>query len=368
MQQNLPRTIWVFTVAIIGFGLITLYSAAYQNVRVSHQVFFDQLAGAVIGLILMFILGRIDYRKFYDAAYIFYALNVLLLLFVLLAGRHALGARRWFELGGLSFQPSEITKLAIIFALGRYYSQHRTPYTFRFLDSTQVVIRDLIVPLVMTVIPMLLIFKQPDLGSAILIFGIFLVLLFASGVRYRIIFVFFSIVLFCIPFAWHVLKPYQRDRLLVFLNPNIDPLGAGYTIIQSKIAIGSGQMFGKGWLAGSQNQLNFLPERHTDFIFSVVGEEWGLFGALFLVGCYFVIINCGFRVAQQVKDPFGVLVTMGIVSILTLQVTINVGMVSGLCPVVGITLPLVSYGRTSFIIFIIMMGFLLNLSRRRGVF
>ena len=165
-----------------------------------------------------------------------------------------------------------------------------------------------------------------------------------------------------------MLRPYQKDRLLVFLNPNIDPLGAGYTIIQSRIAVGSGQIFGKGWLAGTQNQLNFLPERHTDFIFSVVGEEWGLIGVLFFLFCYFVLIDVGLRIADQVKDKFGVQVAIGIVGILALQVLINIGMVIGLCPVVGITLPMVSYGRSSFIIFMLMMGFLLSLGRRRTVF
>jgi rod shape determining protein RodA len=154
----------------------------------------------------------------------------------------------------------------------------------------------------------------------------------------------------------------------VFLNPNIDPLGAGYTIIQSKIAVGSGQIFGKGWLSGTQNQLNFLPERHTDFIFSVLGEEWGLLGALLLVWFYFRLIDNSLKVAEQVKDRFGTLVTVGIVAIVTLQVIINIGMVIGVFPVVGLTLPFVSYGRSSFLVFLIMMGFLLNLSKRRTIF
>ena len=170
------------------------------------------------------------------------------------------------------------------------------------------------------------------------------------------------------PLAWNVLKSYQKDRLLVFLNPNIDPLGAGYTIIQSKIAIGSGRILGKGWLAGTQNQLNFLPERHTDFIFSVIGEEWGIIGAILLLVLYFLLIHCSLNIANQVKDKFGMFVSMGIVAILTLQVVINIGMVVGLFPIVGLTLPFVSYGRSSFLIFIVMMGFLLNLSKRRTVF
>ena len=163
-------------------------------------------------------------------------------------------------------------------------------------------------------------------------------------------------------------KARQKDRLLVFLNPNIDPLGAGYTIIQSKIAIGSGRLFGKGWLAGTQNQLNFLPERHTDFIFSVIGEEWGLLGAVLLIFFYFMLIQTSIHIAQQVKDKFGTYVATGIIAILALQVIINIGMVMGLFPIVGLTLPLVSYGRSSFLLFIVMLGFLLNLSKKRTIF
>jgi rod shape determining protein RodA len=227
---------------------------------------------------------------------------------------------------------------------------------------------DLIVPLIMTLVPMLLIFKQPDLGTSLLLFGIFLIMLFASALEYRYIFALIGLCLAAVPFGWHFLKSYQKDRLLVFLNPNIDPLGAGYTIIQSKIAIGSGQILGKGWLSGTQNQLNFLPERHTDFIFSVIGEEWGLMGALCLVALYFLLIHTSLSIANQVKDKFGMFVSVGIVAILTLQVVINIGMVMGLFPIVGLTLPFVSYGRSSFLIFIIMMGFLLNLSKRRTIF
>ncbi len=368
MNRQLVKTIWIFTIIIIVFGLMTLYSASYQNVRVSHRVFYDQLFMAGLGIAIIFFLERMNYRRFFDLAYILYGINMIFLLLVLFGGRHALGARRWLEVGGVSFQPSELTKLVIILALGRYFSQHQEAFSFRFVKGSQIISRDLLIPLGMTAVPMLLIFKQPDLGTAVLIFGIFLVMLFVSGVRYRLIAGFLALCLVMAPFVWRILKPYQQDRLLVFLNPNIDPLGAGYTIIQSKIAIGSGQLFGKGWLGGTQNQLNFLPERHTDFIFSVIAEEWGLLGALILIFSYFTIINCGFKIAEHNKDPFGTLVTVGIVGILALQVTINIGMVSGLCPVVGITLPLVSYGRTSFIMFIIMVGFLLNLARRRTIF
>lgn len=368
MKRDLGKKIWIYTIMIIIVGLAALYSASHENVRVHQGIFYDQLFCATAGLMIMYLLGRFDYRKFHDIAYLFYFLNIALLIFVLFGGRYALGARRWMEIGGISFQPSELMKLSLILVLGRYFSNHRPTLSFGFFSRTQVIYRDLIIPFVIVVIPMFLIFKQPDLGTSLLLFGIFFIMLFVTTLEYRYLFGFLGICLSTVPFAWNILKTYQKDRLLVFLNPNIDPLGAGYTIIQSKIAIGSGQIFGKGWLAGTQNYLNFLPERHTDFIFSVIGEEWGVIGALFLITLYFLLILCSLNIANQVKDKFGMFVTMGIVSILTLQVVINIGMVLGLFPIVGLTLPFVSYGRSSFVIFILMMGFLLNLSKRRTVF
>lgn len=364
-MRDFDKKIWIYTLFIIATGLVTLYSASFENVRVSQKIFYDQMTIALIGILIMFILERVDYRKFYDAAYVFYAINVVLLVWVLISGKDALGARRWLQLGPISFQPSEITKLAIILMLGRYFGDRSSSFSFGVSTNRSVILREILIPLVLTGLLMFLIFKQPDLGTALLLFGIFIAMLFASGIKARFVVGFLSLCAAIAPFGWSFLKSYQKDRLLVFLNPNIDPLGAGYTIIQSKIAVGSGQIFGKGWLAGTQNQLNFLPERHTDFIFSVVGEEWGLIGALVILSLYFLFILCGLQIAEQVKDRFGMLVTVGIVTILTLQVVINIGMVIGLFPIVGLTLPLVSYGRSSFLIFAIMAGFLLNLSKRR---
>lgn len=368
MNRNLARSIWIYTILVISIGLLALYSASSHNVRVEQKIFYDQLTFACIGLVVMYVIGKIDYKHFYDIAYIFYIANAVLLISVLLGGRHALGATRWIVVAGISFQPSEIAKLSLIFALGRYFSNRRPNLSFGFLNRAQVLIRDLIIPFIIAGIYMVTVFKQPDLGTSILLFGIFVVMLFLSGIRIKYLTIFMGTLLSMVPFAWKILKPYQKDRLLVFLNPNIDPLGAGYTIIQSKIAVGSGQLFGKGWLAGTQNTLNFLPERHTDFIFSVIGEEWGLLGALVLIYCFFMLIMCGLKITERLKDKFGMLTCAGIVCILTLQVIINIGMVLGLFPIVGLTLPMVSYGRTSFFIFIFMMGYLINLSRERTVF
>ncbi len=368
MRRDLELKIWIFTACIVLTGLVVLYSASYQNARVSVKVFYDQLYCAGIGFALMYFLSRMDYRRFYEIAYVAYGIMLLLLFLVLIKGRYALGAQRWFSIAGLTFQPSEISKLCLILALGRYFSHRRPTFKFGTKSTSRALWNHLIAPLLLTLVPILLIFKQPDLGTAILIFGIFFIMTYASGIEMKFLSGFIGLCIVAAPFMWHILRPYQRDRLLVFLNPNIDPLGAGYTIIQSKIAVGSGQLFGKGWLAGTQNQLNFLPEQHTDFIFSVVGEEWGFLGAMFLLFSYGGLIFTGLAIAQQVNDKFGTQVAVGIVGIVALQVIINMGMVMGLFPVVGITLPMISYGRTSFMVFMIMMGFLLGLSKRRTVF
>lgn len=368
MQRNLSLQIWIFTILIVVSGLVALYSASYQNLRVSNDIFYDQLGMALVGFALMFILSRIDYRKFYDVSYVFYGFCLGLLILVMLTGRHALGATRWLTIGPVSFQPSEVAKLGLILALARYFSDTRPAVRFSLHNIRGVLGRDLFVPLFLTLVPMFLIFKQPDLGTSLLFFGIFIPMLFVSQLEYRYIMGFLAVCAAAVPFAWGILKPYQKDRLLVFLNPNIDPLGTGYTIIQSKIAVGSGKIFGKGWLAGTQNQLNFLPERHTDFIFSVIGEEWGVMGTVSLLSFYFMLVWTALKVSEQVKDKFGVQVAVGIMAILTLQVIINIGMVLGLFPVVGLTLPLISYGRTSFMVFMIMLGILLSISRRRTIF
>ncbi len=366
--KDISKLIWIHAFFIMGIGLAALYSASYNNYRVGQGVFYDQLWVAGISLLIMAVLSHTDYRKFFEIEYPLYLTSVIFLILVLFLGRQALGATRWFSIGGFSFQPSEFSKLAVILLLGRYFSDRRPRLSFNLTKSLRNVWEDLIWPFLLTGVSMLLIFKQPDLGTAILIFGIFFIMLYLSGVSGKVFAAFVGFLAATVPFGWHLLKPYQKDRLLVFMNPNHDPLGAGYTIIQSKIAVGSGGILGKGWLSGTQNQLNFLPERHTDFIFSVIGEEWGFLGGVFLIYCYGAIIYCGLKIAEHNKDRFGQSVVIGIVGILALQVVINIGMVMGLFPVVGITLPFISYGRTSFIIFAVMLGFLLNLSKKRTMF
>ncbi len=368
MEKNLNKTIWIAIIAIIIIGLLALYSASYQNTRVSQKVFYDQLFFAIVGLVAIFGLSCLDYRKIYDIAYILYIVNIIFLLAIFAFGHHALGAQRWIEFLGLSFQPSELMKFSIILVLARYFSEQKPKIDFYSQRGASGFFFDFFVPFLLVAFPAFLIFKKPDLGTALLLFGIFIVMLYLSGISNKYFLGFLSLVLVSAPLLWRFMKPYQKNRLLVFMNPNIDPLGAGYTIIQSKIAVGSGKIFGKGWLSGTQNQLNFLPERHTDFIFSVIGEEWGLVGSLFLVSCFFILIMSGLKVVERTKEKFGYLAGVGIITIFVLQVVINIGMVLGLCPIVGLTLPLVSYGRSSFVVLILMLGFLLSLSRRRTIF
>ena len=229
-------------------------------------------------------------------------------------------------------------------------------------------IKSLIVPCVLLAIPFGLVLLQPDLGTALLLVPIFLSIMLVAGARPRYLVGMILLGLTGLPFFWQILREYQRQRLLVFLNPNIDPLGAGYTIIQSKIAIGSGGLLGKGWTHGTQNQLNFLPERHTDFIFSVIGEEWGFLGAAALVFLYFLIIKRAFNIASLTSDLYGKSIATGVAVMLGLQVVVNIGMTVGLMPVVGVPLPLVSYGGSSLISTLVAIGLLLNVGMRRSTF
>lgn len=368
IAKDIERRIWMATIVIMAIGLMALHSASYQNTRVDQSVFYDQLIFAAGGLLVMMVLSRIDYRKFYDISYALYIMNIIMLILVLVMGRYILGARRWIEIGSLNFQPSELIKLTLILVLSRYLSQHKSSVSLHWHGGMGVAFRDFFVPFFLAIFPMLLVFKQPDLGTTILIMLIFLSIIYIHGIQKRLIVSFLAACLAMLPVLWSMMKTYQKQRMMVFLNPNLDPLGAGYTIIQSKIAVGSGMLFGKGWHMGTQNQLNFLPERHTDFIFSVIGEELGFCGSLLLIFCFYLLVDAGLTIAQQTKDRFGFSVAGAIACIFALQAIINIGMVMGLFPVVGITLPLVSYGRSSFMTFVIMLGLLLSVNRRRAMF
>jgi rod shape determining protein RodA len=296
-----------------------------------------------------------------------YAVSVLLLLLVMFAGKTGMGAQRWLAIGPFAFQPSELAKLSVTLALARYFAEdpRRGGYG----------LRDLALPAVMVLVPLLLVLKQPDLGTAIMLMLTSTIITVLAGVHFRSILavvaaaaIVLSSVFFVPPVRhkiWSKLKPYQQNRILAFVDPGSDPLGSGYHANQSKIAVGSGQITGKGYRKGTQSQMAFLPERHTDFIFAVIAEETGLVGASLLILLYLVLLLIGVDTARNAKDRLGVLMAGGIVGMISLYVFINVGMAVGIVPVVGVPLPLVSYGGTSIITTFLAMGLLLNIQTRR---
>ncbi len=360
LGKDFDYRLLLLTVIICLIGLILLYSASYQMSLVSGVSFVvRQMIWAVIGLSALLIIANINYRKLVETSYILYVITLLLLVLVLFLGKVQLGAQRWLQLGSFVFQPSELAKVIIILVLAKYLGER---------DSRHQQIKKILVSLGIVVVPLILILKQPDLGTAIVFLPILFCMLYVWGTHLKYLLGLAGIGLVCSPFLWHFLRDYQRQRLLVFLNPNIDPLGAGYTAIQSKIAIGSGGFLGKGWLAGTQNQLNFLPEHHTDFIFSVLGEEWGFLGSIVLILLYLFLINRGLKIAGQTKDVSGKLLAVGVTAMLSFQIIVNIGMSIGLMPITGLTLPLVSYGGSSLLMTMISIGILLSIKMRRTVF
>ena len=314
-----------------GLTMISAAAALNPDLAVRHAWWI------VLGLAAAVVASQLDYRRWSDLAWPAYVLALLALMLVLASGAVRLGATRWLSLFGVSLQPSEPMKLATIWLLARYLGGQPTPLPTRVL----------LISFALAGAPALLVFIQPDLGSASIFFMIWLGMAWAAGMSRRDLVWLAGLLAIVLPVGWHLLKDYQRDRLMVFINPQIDPLGAGYTIIQSVIAIGSGRLLGRGWLSGTQNQLSFLPERHSDFIFSVIGEEWGFAGCVAVAGLFGWLLARTLHLAQDTSEPYGRLLAVGVFSWLAYQACVNMGMVMGLFPVVGIPLPLVSYGGTA---------------------
>lgn len=366
MRTHLTLSLIAILIALLGIA--SIYSNTYQEDNSTGPLLYQrQMIWLLFGLLFFLLISNFNYRRLWDITYVLYALMLGLLLSVFVLGVVRLGAQRWLRLAWFNFQPSEVAKLIMVIFLARYFS--RKSASDIFLPVRRLgIMRSLFLPLVFTIIPVGLIIEQPDLGSSLMVLFIFLAMLFLSGVKLRYIVGFLLAGVICLPVVWQSLHGYQKERLLVFLNPNIDPLGAGYTVIQSKIAIGSGGFFGKGWLHGSQGQLHFLPEAHTDFIFATFAEEWGLFGCLLLLGLYYLLIKQGFKIAQRTQEPFGRLLAYGICLSLAMQVCINIAMNLGFAPVVGLPLPLMSYGGSSMVVTFIALGVLVNINKSRGVF
>lgn len=364
--------LFLTTILTFGIGLAFLYSTTYQHAYrhsgiLPQSFLLRQIIWFILGLLIGVIILKVDYQKLLELAYPLYGLNLVLLFLVLLMGEAKFGAQRWITLGNLAFQPSEFSKLVIVFTLARYLGQRETARGLNLFGPGGFKCgKVLAVSFLIVILPFILIVKQPDLGTALTLIPILFAVLYVWGAPLKTLLLIFAACALSSPLLWQMLKGYQKRRILVFLNPNIDPLGAGYTIIQSKIAIGSGRLFGKGWLAGTQSQLNFLPERHTDFIFSVVGEEWGFVGATLLLILYFVLICRAISCTQRTLDASGRLLGCGIVALLTFQIVINIAMTMGLVPVVGLPLPLISYGGSSLLTTMICIALLLNIGMHRG--
>ena len=340
----------VLALSVIGFFVV--YSATSHNSDIA-QLWKKQLFWFSISVFVLWLFSKIDYRFWVEAAYIFYWVAILSLLVVLAIGDETNGAKRWIKLGILSYQPSELAKLSVLLVLARYIGSKTVElfYLGRFVRL-----------LLLMGLPLVLILKQPDLGSALLLVPVSIILMYVGGIPMKWLAWMFMLGLSSCPLIWHFLKDYQRERLETFINPEDDPLGAGYNILQSMIAIGSGGISGKGYLQGTQTQLSFIPERHTDFIFPVVGEEWGFVGCAIVLGIYYFMIQKTFEIARKARDREGSLLALGIASMFAVQVVINVGMTVGLLPVTGITLPFISYGGSSLVFSFAAVGILLNIS------
>src|SRR2546427_5653983 len=346
--------------AVSGLGAMTVYSATHVpgtgglSPLALRQVLW--LAGGSIAMLAALVF---DYRRLERSAFVVYLLVLLAVLAVPVLGRMGGGSRRWIPLGPVSIQPSEFMKLGLVLVLARHFA--RTYERGLGLGAA-------VVPMLLTAVPAAAILVQPDLGTVAILGIVSLTMLMLGGIRLRWFVLLGVAVAVAAPVAWPHLKGYQQKRILTFVHPEMDPRGAGYHVLQSKIAVGSGMTWGKGFLRGTQNQLNFLPEQHTDFIFSVFAEEWGFVGALVVLALYLALVLRGIVIASRARDRFGVLLVLGLTAIVFWQAVINVGMTTGLLPVVGIPLPFFSYGGSSLLCLLIGVGLSMNVSMRRYFF
>ena len=344
--------------AILSFGLVSIYSVTYAQDS-GVPLYLKQMAWIVLGSVAFVVMLVSDYHKVARLAYPAYAVILLLLAVVLMMGKTSHGAQRWITVGPFAFQPSEFAKLVLILVLAKYYSAvPRVGW-----------IQRVVLPGFLVLPGLLLILKQPDLGSGLSFVAVYAAMLLMVGMRSKAlgIILLFSLMLF--PFAWEMvwgsLHDYQRERIMAFVDPDYDPGGKGYHALQSRIAIGSGELAGKGLHGGTQSQLKFLPEGHTDFVFAVFAEEWGFLGVLALLTLFVMLIWVSLEIATRAKDTLGVLLAAGIVAMLCFCVVVNIGMTAGMFPIVGIPLPLMSYGGSATIMIMASLGLLLNVKRRR---
>lgn len=361
LLTNIDWMLLGFVVAVCLLGILNIYSATLSYKITGAPYYIKQLNWLCFGLTVVLVVSSVDYHLYEDFSYWLYGFLVVLLLAVLMFGRRSMGATRWLNLGLFTIQPSELMKIVIIITFARFFN--------RFHPVGGLTVRNLLVPLALLGLPAALIMKQPDLGTAILVILIALSMTIYVGVRWTTLVTF---ALVTVPVAWigwsKLLRPYQKNRVLDFLNPERSRLGSGYHIIQSKIAVGSGGITGKGFAQGTQSQLRFLPEQHTDFAFSVFAEEWGFVGCLVLILLYLSLVLWGLNIARRCNDRFGGLLAIGVTAMLFWHIVINMGMVIGMFPVVGVPMPFFSYGGTSMITSMVGIGILQSISMRRFMF
>jgi len=348
---HIDGTLLAFLLLLTSAGLLVLYSASNQSV---HSIEYQAMR-LLFAFGVMLVFAQISPYTLQRWAPWIYTIGLILLMVVLVTGHIGKGAQRWINLGFMRFQPAEVMKLAIPLVLAWYYHKIDLPITLR---SVLIAVPIILIPAVLTA-------KQPDLGTGILLAIAGASVLFLAGLSWQIILASLTFIAACVPFAWYILHEYQRQRVLTFLNPERDPLGAGYHIIQSKIAIGSGGLFGKGWLNGTQSNLHFLPEHTTDFIFAVCGEEFGFVGTLILIVLFLLIVFRGFYITIHAQDTFSRLLAGSITLTFFISFFINMGMVTGILPVVGVPLPLVSYGGSSMVTVMASFGILMSIQTHR---
>jgi rod shape determining protein RodA len=355
---SLPDLNFLGTALVLSaIGLTLIYSATYftdPTLNIVHK----QMLWIVIGIALMAVFLFVDYHVLFDAAPILYAVGLVLLVYLLAWGKLTANVKSWIHIGGFQFQPSEFMKIFTALMLARFFeNQSRAYMDVRFFAQAMGIIA----------LPVFLIIVQPDFGTAATFFPLVAVAMYFGGIRWKVWVVAAVVVALVLPLGWTLLKPYQKDRIITFLNPNRDPLGRGYQVTQAKIAIGSGGIHGKGFKNGTQAKLEFLPARHTDFIFAVLGEEWGFIGVLIVLGLYLFLILQALTFAKNARDRGGTFLAICLISFFIFHVLINVSMQIGVLPTTGIPLPLISYGGSSTMMFFMAIGLMLNVDKRRFV-
>lgn len=356
--KNIDLGIVISTMLLIIYGMIAISSATHVTSGGSIGVLKVQIVAFILGIMGILLILLIDYKTFGDNYMLIYGTNIFLLILVLIIGFSTKGTKGWIDLGPVNMQPSEIVKLGYILTFAKYLEKKKDNLN-RLIDVLPAMLHlGLIIGLILL---------QPDFGTALVFIFISIFMLFAAGINYKIVAGAFGAFLISLPVIWKFLKGYQKNRILVFFNPELDPMGAGYHVIQSETAIGSGQFMGKGLFKGTQNNLGFIPERHTDFIFSVIGEELGLIGALVLLILFMWLLLRCIHIAKVSKDDYGMLICIGITSMFLFHILENIGMTIGLMPVTGIPLPFISYGGSSLLTNMAAIGLVLNVGMRRQV-